>query len=57
MPGPAVFTASADMDRTSCRSWYCDTGRPPVQTATADCRWRHQGHEPSPRRWYASTPD
>jgi len=37
-------------------SSHCDTQPPPVQTATADCRWRLQGHAPSLRRWYVSTP-
>ena len=32
-------------------SSHCDTRRPPVQTATADCQWRLQGHAPSLRRW------
>jgi len=30
---------------------HCDTPRPPVRTATADCQWRLQGHAPSLRRW------
>jgi len=57
MPGPASLRPRLTwiwraVGAAVAGSSHCDTPRPPVQTATADCRWRHRGHTPSLRLWY-----
>ena len=37
-------------------SSHCNTWRPPVQTASVDCRRWHWGYGPTPRRWYVPMP-